>query len=86
MSMPHIVVEGGAKHMLIGQGTDTRSVSNSDPLLSTESIIAIVAIFVTITLFLLGFLSRHRLKRFILCCLRRTPTSYVGQEGVYIAA
>jgi uncharacterized membrane protein YidH (DUF202 family) len=72
--------------MLIGQGTaDTRSASKSDPTLSTESIIAIIAIIVTIMLFGLGLVSRHRIKRLILHRFRRTPTSDVGREGVYVA-
>lgn len=59
-----------------------QSESSSEPAWSKESIIALVTIFIMLFVFILGLLTRHRLKRVLAVCCggRQHPTSGKGTK------
>jgi hypothetical protein len=71
-----------SESMLTTQGTSIGT-SNPNPPWSKEAILGLVAIFVTLILFVLGIVSRHRLRRWISSCFRRAPASHMDSEGMH---
>jgi hypothetical protein len=68
------------KNTLTAEGTHTEPALSPNPPWSKEAIISLVAIFVTLILFVLGLLSGHLIKRLILLCFGRK--SQADPEGI----